>query len=295
MRPSPRFASPCPACCSDGAALARYAIGDIQGCATELAALLKRLRFSPDRDRLWFVGDLVNRGPDSLEALRLVHALRDNAIVVLGNHDLHLLALAYGPASPPRSGDTLDGVLSAPDRDRLLEWLLARPLAHFDAGDLLIHAGLVPQWSAAQTLQLASEVEAVLRERPGELFAQMYGDQPDRWSERLEGPERWRFTVNVLTRLRVCTRTGQVNLRLKGAPPEGGSPYLPWFKIGQRASRDVRVVFGHWSALGYVNADGVLGLDTGCVWGGALTAQNLDAPGERVSQPCSGYLVPGED
>jgi len=275
--------------------LARYAIGDIQGCATELAALLRRLRFSADRDRLWFVGDLVNRGPASLEALRLVHALRDNATVVLGNHDLHLLALAYGPPSRPRSADTLDEVLSAPDRDRLLEWLLTRPLAHLEAGDLLVHAGLVPQWTPARTLELAAEVEAVLRERPGELFAHMYGDKPDRWSERLEGSERWRFTVNVLTRLRVCTAAGRVNLRLKGLPPEGRSPYLPWFRIERRASRDVRVVFGHWSAHGYVNEHGVLGLDTGCVWGGALTAQNLDPPGERVSLPCSGYLVPGED
>ena len=273
----------------------RYAIGDIQGCATELSELLARLDFSPDRDELWFVGDLVNRGPRSLEALRLVRALGESATVVLGNHDLHLLAVAYGARPSGRSGDTLDEVLAAPDRDALIEWLLTRPLAHFDpkSGDLLIHAGLVPEWSAPQTLNLAGEVATALRHDPGAFFAQMYGDRPDCWSEALTGPDRLRFIVNVLTRMRVCTADGRIDLKMKGPPAKARPGYLPWFEHEHRASRDVRVVFGHWSALGYVNSRGVLGLDTGCVWGGALTAQRLDADGAPISWPCGGHRSPG--
>src|SRR5579872_4753995 len=183
--------------------MARFAIGDIQGCAVELRQLLKRISFKADRDQLWFVGDLVNRGPHSLKVLREVRALADNAVVVLGNHDLHLLALAFGARTALKSGDTLAEVLAAPDRDRLFDWLLQRPLAHFDAGhgDLLIHAGLVPQWTCATVLALAQEVQAVLRRDPRVLFTRMYGDKPDRWSDELTGIERWRFIVNVLTRL----------------------------------------------------------------------------------------------
>jgi bis(5'-nucleosyl)-tetraphosphatase (symmetrical) len=275
----------------------RYAIGDIQGCASELRALLARLRFSVDRDRLWLVGDLVNRGPQSLEVLRLVRDLGDAAITVLGNHDLHLIACALGARTRPSSGDTLDEVLEAPDRDRLIEWLLRRPLAHLDAErrDLLVHAGLVPQWSATQAVALAREVESVLERDPRRLLGQMYGDQPVRWSETLAGPERWRFIVNVLTRLRVCTADGRVDLKAKGPPTRraSGAHYRPWFEL-PRASDEVRVIFGHWSALGYVNAHRVLGLDSGCVWGGSLTAVDLDAPAAPpVQLPCSGYQLPG--
>jgi bis(5'-nucleosyl)-tetraphosphatase (symmetrical) len=274
----------------------RYAIGDIQGCASELRALLKRIRFSADRDQLWLVGDLVNRGPQSLEALRLVRDLGDAAIAVLGNHDLHLIARALGERTRASSGDTLDEVLEAPDRDRLIEWLLRRPLAHFDAAreDLLVHAGVVPQWSATQAATLAREVEIVLEREPRRLLSQMYGDQPQRWSESLAGPERWRFIVNVLTRLRVCTADGRVDLKMKGPPQRAaGARYRPWFEL-PRASDEVRVIFGHWSALGYVNAHRVLGLDSGCVWGGALTAVDLDdADAPPVQLPCSGYQLPG--
>jgi bis(5'-nucleosyl)-tetraphosphatase (symmetrical) len=271
----------------------RYAIGDIQGCASELGALLTKINFSADRDRLWFVGDLVNRGPSSLEALRYVRSLSDNAVTVLGNHDLHLLALVLG-GEAVRKGDTLDEVLAARDRDELLEWLLHRPLAHFDAerGDLLIHAGLVPQWDVPQALELAHEVEEALRRDPGEFLRQMYGDQPDRWDARLTGMERLRFTVNVLTRLRVCTADGRIDLRMKGAPSHARASFQPWFEHPERASRTARIVFGHWSALGYVDAHGVIGLDTGCVWGGALTAFNLDAVEPPVSIPCAGYQSP---
>lgn len=273
----------------------RFAIGDIQGCATELGELLARLDFSADRDELWFVGDLVNRGPQSLEALRMVRALGANATVVLGNHDLHLLAVAFGARQTGRAGDTLDEVLAAPDRDALIEWLLTRPLVHFDRehSELLIHAGLVPQWSAPQALALAGEVEAALRRDPFAFFTQMYGDRPDLWSEDLVGADRLRFIVNVLTRMRVCTADGRVDLKMKGPPANARPGYLPWFEHEHRASRDIRVVFGHWSALGYVNSRGVLGLDTGCVWGGALTAQRLDADEPPIGLSCGGHRSPG--
>ena len=266
----------------------------MQGCAKELRALLRQLSFSADRDELWFVGDLVNRGPGSLEALRLVRSLDANAVVVLGNHDLHLLALALG-GEGRRKADTLDEVLAAPDREPLLEWLLQRPLAHFDAqrGDLLVHAGLVPEWTVAQALGLAHEVASALKRDAGGFLRQMYGDQPDRWSETLAGIERLRFTVNVLTRLRMCRPDGRVDLKVKGPPGQAPPGLRPWFEIPQRASRNARIIFGHWSALGYVNAHGVVGLDTGCVWGGSLTAFNLDRHEEPRSLPCAGYRSPG--
>ena len=277
--------------------MSRYAIGDIQGCCDELRALLARIDFSADRDRLWLVGDLVNRGPQSLEALRFVRALGDNAVVVLGNHDLHLLAVACGCHKARRS-DTLDDILRAPDRDVLLEWLATRPLAHFEAGDLLVHAGVVPQWTVETTLGLAREVEFALRNDPRHLFDHMYGDEPDHWSADLAGTDRLRFAINVLTRVRVCTNDGRINLRLKGKPPAAGSPWLPWFEVESRLTRGTRVVFGHWSALGLIVRDDVVGLDSGCVWGGALTAIDLDGnrsgDGEPVSVPCSGYQSPDE-
>ncbi len=274
--------------------MTRYAIGDVQGCYEELRALIARIHFSADRDRLWLVGDLVNRGPRSADTLRFVRALGDNAVVVLGNHDLHLLAVAFG-ARRKRKSDTIDDVLEANDRDELLEWLITRPLAHFDPQrrDLLVHAGLVPQWSAADALDLAREVETALRKDPRGLFEQMYGDEPSRWSESMTGPDRLRFAINVLTRLRVCTAEGKVDLKMKGKPPEAtadGEPrYRPWFDVASRRSRDVRIVFGHWSALGLVLAPGLVGLDTGCVWGNALTAYDLEADRPPISLPCKGY------
>jgi bis(5'-nucleosyl)-tetraphosphatase (symmetrical) len=266
----------------------RYAIGDLQGCVEELRTLLARLKFSADRDRLWFVGDLVNRGPDSLATLRLVRALGDNAVVVLGNHDLHLLAVAYGVQRRRRS-DTLDAVLAASDRDALIEWLQLRPLAHLEGNDLMVHAGLVPQWTATRTLALAAEVGNALRRDPRALFEHMYGDEPERWDERLAGAERARFIINVLTRLRLCTADGRVDISSKGPPPPPPSPLRPWFEHPRRASRDVRVIFGHWSALGLVERPGVLGLDSGCVWGGSLTAANLDSDRPLVSVHCREY------
>ena len=267
--------------------MARWAVGDVQGCCEELEQLLARTRFSSDRDRLWFVGDLVNRGPKSLPTLRLVHSLGDNTISVLGNHDLHLLAVALIGAKLRRN-DTLSQILDAPDRDRLLQWLQLLPLAHFEPehGDLMLHAGVLPQWSVAQTLELAAEVQRALRDNPRALLSSMYGDQPDHWQPALAAPDRLRLTINVLTRLRFCTADGRVDFKQKGRPDCAPAPWLPWFKVPGRASREQRIVFGHWSALGFHSERGVLGIDTGCVWGGALTAVNLDDPeAPRVSVP----------
>ena len=260
--------------------MTRWAIGDVQGCYAELDELLQRIRFNADRDLLLFTGDLVNRGPQSLATLRRVRTLAANAIVVLGNHDLHLLAVALGSERRLRRSDTLDEVLGASDRDALLGWLLERPLAHYDGAhhDLLVHAGLVPQWHAQQAAQLAGEVEQALRHDPRALLGAMYGDKPDQWDETLTGEDRLRFVINVLTRLRVCTAQGRVDLRQKGPAADARSPWMPWFKVRERASAAVRVIFGHWSTLGYYSGDGVLGLDSGCVWGGTLTAVNLDDP-----------------
>ena len=275
--------------------MARYAIGDIQGCCDELKALLKRCNFSADRDELWFVGDLVNRGPQSLETLRLVRALGANATVVLGNHDLHLLALAFGSKRKVKDGDTLDAILKAPDRDQLLEWLLRRPLAVYDEprGDVLVHAGLVPEWSPRDAAKLAREVEAVLREDPRALFDAMYGNKPDKWDPGLRGMDRLRFVINAFTRMRFVASDGRIDLKQKGAPGEQPPDLVPWFDAPNRASRNVRVVCGHWSTLGLKRRKDLLALDTGCVWGGALTAVNLDGDDEPVQLRCAGHQSPG--
>lgn len=276
----------------------RYAIGDVQGCLEPLRQLLRALRFSADRDELVFAGDLVNRGPDSLGVLRLVRALGDNARTVLGNHDLHLLAHHFDPARPLREGDTLQQVLEAPDREALMDWLLTRPLLVFDAAhdDLFVHAGLVPQWTVQQAQALAAEAERALRATPRDFLAGMYGNQPDRWQEGLSPGDRWRFTINVLTRLRYCSADGTINLRLKDSPQRTPPPWLPWFAHAGRSSAEVRVVFGHWSTLGLLRQRNLLALDTGCVWGGSLTAVNLDDPAAPpVQVACAACQQPGGD
>lgn len=269
--------------------MAVYAIGDLQGCLEPLQRLLDRVRFDPASDRLWFCGDLVNRGPDSLDALRFVRGLGEAALSVLGNHDLHLLALAWDPARSPRDKDTLDAVLSAPDRHELLEWLRNRPLMHHDAplGWTIVHAGLPPQWGLAEAEAGAAELEEVLS---GPAFAgflsQMYGNLPDRWSPELQGAGRLRYIVNAFTRLRYCRADGSLDFEEKG-PPERAPPGLvPWFRVRGRRSRSLRLVFGHWSSLGYIAESGVWGLDTGCVWGGRLTALRLDEVPERIDVDC---------
>jgi bis(5'-nucleosyl)-tetraphosphatase (symmetrical) len=259
-----------------------YAIGDLQGCAHEAQLLLDRIREDAQGDaRILFVGDLINRGPDSLAALRRVKALHEASggriEALLGNHDLHLIAVAVGAQQVSRS-DTLDAILAAPDRDELIDWLRRRPLALLVDAHLLVHAGVAPQWDAAQTIALAGEVEAVLRgEGWIDFLRQMYGNEPNRWDDSLQGVDRLRCIVNALTRMRLCEPDGSMDFKHKESEsgPEG-SGLLPWFDLPQRRTRDVTVVFGHWSALGLVLRPNLVGLDSGCVWGGKLTAVCLD-------------------
>jgi bis(5'-nucleosyl)-tetraphosphatase (symmetrical) len=275
--------------------MALYAIGDIQGCDTELGALLEAIEFSADRDRLWFVGDLVNRGPESLQALRRIRAMGDAATVVLGNHDLHLLAVALG-ISQVRHDDTLDDILAAPDRKALLEWLLHRPLMHEDpALNLsLVHAGLAPQWDMSTARSCAREVEDALRKNPARVFHKMYGDEPSRWNDALAGAERLRFIVNCFTRLRYVDADGRLALRAKGSPNKAQTRQLvPWFEAPGARWHGPRVVFGHWSTLGFLNTSTVVSLDTGCVWGGSLTALRLDdTHAGPVQVVCPGFRTP---
>ena len=270
--------------------MAVYAIGDVQGCAIELEALLRKIDFDARRDRLWFVGDLVNRGPDSLAVLRSVHALGDSAIVVLGNHDLHLLAVARGAAPLKRGDRGLEAVLAAPDREPLLDWLQSRPMLHHDPalGVTMVHAGLPPQWSLRIAIDCARELEAELRgQRDGRFYRRMYGDEPDLWRDDLEGEARLRFIVNCLTRLRVCDAEGRMVLAFKGRLDELPEGLTPWFRMPGRRTAGARIVCGHWSALGYLDENCVASIDTGCVWGGSLTALRLDRPTGPVQVPGS--------
>lgn len=274
-----------------------YAIGDIQGCAEELWRLLDRLRFDPAGDRLWFVGDLVNRGPDSLEVLRLVHSLDPWSVVVLGNHDLHLLALASGNSKHSKKSN-LGAVLEAPDREELLHWLRHRPLMHHDGsyGFSLVHAGLPPQWTLEEALDYARELEGALRGSTyREFLAAMYGDKPARWSPELSGMERLRFITNCLTRLRYCTVDGMPVLKEKRGLDARPQELIPWFQCPGRKTWGDRIIFGHWSSLGYWARDDVWGIDGGCLWGGHLIALRLHQhrPPEPIYLPCAGYLTPG--
>lgn len=275
-----------------------YVIGDLQGCAHEAQVLLNRIADdAPGAARIVFVGDLINRGPESLAALRRVARLSretDGRVeAVLGNHDLHLLAVACGAQKLSKS-DTLDEILAAPDRQELVAWLRQRPLALMEKGHLLVHAGVLPQWSAEQAMALAGEVEAVLRGPDWTSFlGQMYGNLPDRWDDSLHGIERLRCIVNALTRMRLCTADGTMDFKEKEsatAPP--GSNLMPWFDVPLRRSAGTPVVFGHWSALGLLLRPDVVGLDSGCVWGGKLTALCLD---ERsvLEVDCPEYRKPG--
>lgn len=273
--------------------MAVYAIGDIQGCLDELQALLRLIDFDRERDTLWFAGDLVNRGPRSLDTLRFIHDLGDRAITVLGNHDLHLLATDYD-ARYTRPKDTLQEILDAPDRERLLNWLRTRPLLHHDAtlNFSLLHAGLPPQWDLTTAQACAQEVETVLRSHHyGEFLAGMYGNLPDTWSADLKGLDRLRFIVNCFTRLRYCSPSGKLNLKDKGAPGTQSAGNQPWFSIKDRASRDLRILFGHWSTLGTCKEANVFPLDTGCLWGGKLTALRLDDL-KTFSLACAGARKP---
>jgi bis(5'-nucleosyl)-tetraphosphatase (symmetrical) len=257
--------------------MSTYAIGDIQGCHAQLERLLAKIDADSNTAKLVFVGDLVNRGPDSLKTIRLIRSLGPRATVLLGNHDLHLLSVAAGVRRGGKSDTVLD-VLEAPDRDALLDWLRHQPMAHFEDGHLCVHAGVAPNWTAAQTLSYASELQDALR-RPdwASTLGDLFGNQPALWDDSLTGSGRLRCIVNALTRIRYCTPDGVMDFvskeSLAALAPE--SPLLPWFDIPTRKTRDVTVVFGHWSTLGLVMRKNLIGLDTGCVWGGKLTAVRL--------------------
>lgn len=275
--------------------MAVYAIGDVQGCFDELQSLLRLIHFNPRQDRLWFAGDLVNRGPKSLETLRFIKDLGNRAVSVLGNHDLHLIAAAHGH---PISGDdhTLDAILCAPDRDALINWLRQQPLLHHDdtLGYTMIHAGLPPQWDLALARRCAQEVESCLRgDRFSDFIEHMYGNKPRQWSDDLSGWKRLRFTVNCLTRLRFCDDQGRLELEYKGPPGSQPPEYRPWFELPDRKSKDMNIVFGHWSTLGRRNDAGVFPLDTACLWGGELTALRIDTAPQWFGLPCAGQQKPG--
>lgn len=274
--------------------MAVYAIGDIQGCYDELMSLLELIRFDPANDCVWFTGDLVNRGPASLQTLRAVRGLGESAVTVLGNHDLHLLALAQGSA-PLHKSDTLNEILDAPDRDELLTWLRQQPLMHHDAklNITLIHAGLPPQWDLATAQACANEVETVLRsERYTAFFQRMYGNTPDVWSDDLTGQDRLRFITNSFTRLRYCDAAGHFDFKAKGEPGTQPEGFMPWFEVPGRRSENLRVVFGHWSALGLRREPHIVALDTGCLWGQQLTAMRLGGDDAVFCVECSSHGRP---
>lgn len=271
-----------------------YLIGDVQGCCDALQRLLRCLDFSPSRDRLWLLGDLVNRGPASLATLRTLVGLGGAATCLLGNHDLHLLAAAHG-VRRPHAGDTLNDILAAPDRAALMDWLRQQRMAVFDAGWLMVHAGVPPQWSRDDTLALAGEVEAVLRgpDLPDFLRA-MYGNEPARWQPDLRGNDRLRFTVNALTRLRFCSADGTLDFKTKDGAAAAPPGFMPWFDVPGRRTAGVPIAFGHWSTLGLLERPDLLALDTGCVWGGRLTAARVE--GERrdiIQVDCEQAQRPG--
>ncbi|MEN9724773.1 MAG: Bis(5-nucleosyl)-tetraphosphatase, symmetrical [Pseudomonadota bacterium] len=253
-----------------------YAIGDIQGCFHSFQALLKKIQFNPASDKLWFVGDLINRGSGSLPMLRWIFDHQDSVVTVLGNHDLHTLVVAEGFVSPHRS-DTIQDLIDAPDAPQLLGWLRAQRLAHFEHGYLLVHAGLLPEWSAREAVALSMEVEDALQcEVYRDFLKHMYGNQPASWNVELAGWDRLRVITNAMTRVRVCSPNHEMEFKFKGEMANIPEGYLPWFKLPQRASSNTPVIFGHWSALGLYQSDNVYGLDTGCLWGGELTAMRLE-------------------
>lgn len=278
--------------------MAIYAIGDIQGCYDELRRLLDLIAFDPAKDKLWLAGDIVNRGPKSLQVVRFVKSLGSRAVTVLGNHDLHLLALSQGNRSHYKHG-TLDAILKAPDHVELIDWMRHRPVMyhHQKRGYSMIHAGLPPQWDLPTALKCARELEETLQGSGFHQFCQvMYGNQPDFWSENLDGMDRLRFITNCFTRLRFCTPRGKLAMREKGAPGSQNPTVVPWFKAQSRASQNDRIIFGHWSTLGYYAEDNVWSLDTGCLWGGRLTALKLQKgrQAKPVFLDCPGVVKPGK-
>ena len=276
--------------------MAVYVVGDIQGCDAPLARLVDRIGFSPSRDTLYLLGDLVNRGPASAAVLRRLMAYGDAAQCLLGNHDLSLLAVAQGHRAPHRN-DTMDDILLAPDREAMLDWLRHRSMALHAHGILMVHGGVLPQWDLPQVLALAREVETVLRgpELPA-FLARMWGNQPDRWEDTLTGADRLRVVVNVLTRLRFCTPEGVMDLKASGGLDQAPAGTMAWFDVpGRKTAREV-IAFGHWSTLGYLRRPDLIALDTGCVWGGCLSALKLDRVGahELIQEECEQAQAPGD-
>ena len=270
----------------------QYLIGDLQGCCSALERMLAKIGFSASRDRIYVLGDLVNRGPESLATLRRLRDLGDAAVCVLGNHDWHLLAVAYG-VRPQHRGDTLGQILDAPDRDEWIEWLRQRHTAIHEHGWLMLHAGVAPQWTLELTLQLARELEQRLQAPDlGDFLKVLYGNQPARWSDALSGHDRMRFALNVLTRIRFVTADGTLDLATKASTAAPG--LLPWFDAPDRKTRGTPIAFGHWSTLGLIDRVDLLGLDTGCVWGGQLTAVRIDGGRREIIQvACEQAQAPG--
>jgi bis(5'-nucleosyl)-tetraphosphatase (symmetrical) len=273
-----------------------YLIGDIQGCDAPLARLLAKIGFSPSRDTLYVLGDLVNRGPASAAVLRRLMGYGDAARCLLGNHDLSLLAVAQGHRAPHRN-DTMDEILAAPDRDAMLDWLRHRSMALHAHGILMVHGGVLPAWDLARTLSLAAELEAVLRGPAlADFLAQMWGNRPDHWDDALTGADRLRVIVNALTRLRFCTPDGVMDLKASGRLDQAPPGMLAWFDVPGRRSAGQVIAFGHWSTLGYLRRPDIISLDTGCVWGGCLSALRLSPLGdhELVQVKCEQAQAPGE-
>ena len=272
----------------------RYLVGDLQGCSDAFDRLLAEIGFTPSRDHLVVLGDLVNRGPDSLAVLQRLRGLGDAATCLLGNHDLHLLAVAHGVRRAHRS-DTLDDILQADDRDAWLDWVRTRRLAVLDAGWLCVHAGVVPAWTTAQVLALAAEVEAMLAGPDLPHFLQvMYGNEPRRWSDALPGHDRWRFVINTFTRIRFCSADGELEFATKDGADAAPPGFHPWFDAPGRATAGQPMAVGHWSTLGLVQRPDLLAIDTGCVWGGALTAVRVDGGRRELLQVrCAQAQAPG--
>jgi bis(5'-nucleosyl)-tetraphosphatase (symmetrical) len=266
--------------------MSTYAIGDLQGCFTAFQRLIDLIRFDPAQDKLWLVGDIVNRGPDSLSLLRHIKQAGDAMIMVLGNHDLHLLMVAAG-IEKAHPSDTIQPILDAPDRDELLYWLRQQKLFHAQEQYAMVHAGLLPCWTVSQAEQLAHEAESALRQdNYQEFFSQMYGNKPNYWQDEWTGYTRLRVIINAMTRMRICTVTGKMNFAFKGDLRSIPPGYVPWFNVPQRASQKKTIICGHWSALGLHITDNLIALDTGCVWGGQLTAIRLED--RKVFQlPCA--------
>ncbi len=277
--------------------MAIYAIGDLQGCYDDLQNLLNKLNFDPQQDTLWLAGDLVNRGPDSLKTLRYIKSLGEHAITVLGNHDLHLLAVAEGIKEA--KDEDLHQVMHAEDCRELIDWLRCRPLLHHDVTRklTLVHAGIYPLWTLEQALAHAKELESILQgDRYHDFLHVMYGNEPATWEDTLEGWDRLRFICNSFTRMRYCNKEGRLDLVDKGKPGSQIKHYQPWFKIPKRKAKDKPILFGHWSTLGHPQVENIYPLDHGCVWGGQLTALRIDVtPMEYISIDCPGVRRPGEN